>query len=188
MSTTPAGLPIWTRTAAIEQYGGDLNKRDWGDLGAVDALTDVTAAQLCRLTADLAGVARVAKLGRIVIGDTNARSKTVSSPADIQVISAECLWGIAPGAYQGNTPSTGFPSVVVTTTIYGWGYEVDFGASQTDDYGASAAIAIKGARVECNGGFLEAVNVTWSGSKVSFCRTDGTDKWTGAATITVTAW
>lgn len=188
--TVPVGYPSWTRTASIEQYGGDLAKRNWGGTGAIDALTDVTAEQLTRLTADLAAVVRPAPMATIRIFDSNARSKTTSaSLADIQVLSAACQWGIATGAYQGDTPPAGFPSVTIASTIYGRGYVLDFGASQNDDYGVAGAIDIKCARVQSTcSGFLEVPEVTWSGSTVSFVRFDGTDVWTGAADMIVTVW
>lgn len=188
----PVGYPAWTRTAAIEQYGGHLSKRNWGDTGAIDALTDVTAEQLTRLTADLAAVVRTAPICVLRIVDTNARSQTTTaSLADIQVVSCVCQWGVAPAAYQADTPPTGFPSVAINpATAYGRGYTIDLGTSQDDDYGVAGTVSIRCARVESTcAGFIEVPQVLCSGATVSFVRQDASlDEWTGAADMTVTIW
>lgn len=51
---TPTGAPAWVKANDHATYGGDVNKTNYQSQGAINALTDVTAAQFCRLAADVA--------------------------------------------------------------------------------------------------------------------------------------
>jgi hypothetical protein len=62
---TPAGAPAWVKTNDHTTYGGDVNKQNYQSRGAVNPLTDVTAAQFCRLAADIAALQLVAEFATI---------------------------------------------------------------------------------------------------------------------------
>lgn len=62
MTITPAGNPAWARTAEIGDFGGSNEKRNYLDRGPIDVLTDISAEQFARLTADLEAAARTVPL------------------------------------------------------------------------------------------------------------------------------
>lgn len=191
MAVIPAGSPLWLRTADISQYGGDLNKRNWGGLGAVDPLTDITAAQMSRLATDVAGLARVAPLATITVVDSNTLAHAVAQTGGLTVVSARCAWGVAGASYSGDSPPTGMPSVTLGATTYGWGYIVDIGATRSDDYGVSGAVTPKMFIVTLNDsswtGAWTQQSIT--GASLTFTRYDGSYNWIGGGTVmTIVVW
>lgn len=129
MTIVPSGNPLWLRNSGITQYGGDINKKDFGGIGVINARTDLSAAQYSRLAADQAAVARVASLMRLVfVTGTGTAAVSLCSPA----------WG-APATYaDGSTPpSANYPTVTGTGTSR----TVTLPASVADDYGVVADLA-----------------------------------------------
>ncbi len=133
MAIVPSGYPAWTRLADHTQYGGNVNKRNYMLIGAVNAQTDVTAEEWCRAASDLAAVVRTAPMW--VIDFTN--NDTAGDPPTINRIYG--MTGVRLTSYEGDNAPTGFPSAVsngdgdVTFT---------FESSYSDDYGVAGDFAI----------------------------------------------
>lgn len=135
MSSTPAGLPAWTRTAGIEYYGGHVNKANYLGQGSVDPRTDVTAEQIQRLSADLAALVRVAPacVALITCNDT--------SPAAPTVHFMSLMSNVDTDGYAGDSPASGFPAL--TRTGDG-AFTMTFDANLEDDYSVSSEIHLIG--------------------------------------------
>ena len=100
---TPSGSPSWVRTNNINHYGGNVDKENYLSRGAIDALTDVDAAQFCRLTADVSALQRVAPFCSfsLTCNDSLATAPTIDN-----IIMQT---GIASN-YLGSSPPSGFPA------------------------------------------------------------------------------
>jgi hypothetical protein len=129
-------LPFFTRTASAESYGGGTNKRDYGVPGPVNPLTDVTAEQLRRLAADLAGVARMVPFARLRV---LTREYGTDNPRDPIVLDCLMPFG-ASGEYEGDDPPIGFPTVERTDVNE---FRITIPASVTDAAGNDAAAVIR---------------------------------------------
>ena len=105
---TPAGLPAWTRTATPDIYGAVPGLHDLGGVGAVNARTDITAAEYARMAADAASAVRVAPLVWIAI-------QSFAPPvgdAYANVIQCAPQWDVPSGAYVGTAPpNASYPTV-----------------------------------------------------------------------------
>lgn len=132
--TTPAGLPAWTRTASIEAYGGHAEKQNFLSQGAVDPRTDVTAEQINRLAADLVACARVAPVCviRYLNRDTSELAPSVTY--------CRLASGVT-GAYAGDTPPTGFPTLA---RVSDGNVTITFPADLSDDFGVAAKVNLIG--------------------------------------------
>jgi hypothetical protein len=132
MAITPTGSPPWTRTSDHTQYGGNVNKRNYGNVGVVDAQTDVGAEDFCRLASDVAALARTADFAVI----TYLCNDSVPAAPTIEVV--YMMTGTRVTSYAGDNPPSGFPSAArngngdVTFT---------FASSYADDYGVSGSFA-----------------------------------------------
>lgn len=136
---TPSGRPIWSRTASTLTYGGHPNKRDYGGIGAVNALTDVTAAQLCRLAEDVASLAMVAPLFRLTTHYDYDSGVFV-------VTEFHSLWGAHTStAYNGNGPASGFARVQTTGSTGNHGITVTLPSSPPDSFGVTEPVVIRAA-------------------------------------------
>jgi hypothetical protein len=145
MTIQPAGNPLWYRNAGITQYGGDLNKKDYGGIGSINAMTDLSAAQFCRLTADMAAVARLCPLMRLVF------TTSAGSPATAVNWCAPA-WAIALAYADGSAPpSASYPTITGSSTSR----TVTLSATATDDYGVTVAIYPK--IVRATGGVWDGV-------------------------------
>jgi hypothetical protein len=122
--------PLWARTSSATDYGGHPNKRDYGETGCVNALTDVSAEQIKRMAADLAAVARTIASWRGVL----SRSGTT-----ITVSGSRPLWADTVVPYDGSAAPTGHPSAALTDTDE---VTLTFPATATDEYGNEAAISV----------------------------------------------
>jgi hypothetical protein len=133
----PAGLPIWSRTATTLDYGGHPNKKDYLGIGAVNAQTDVTAAQLCRLTEDAAAIAMMSPLFMMYI------TAVAGSPITFTVQRVRSLWGANTDTpYAGAAPPTGFPQATNVPTT-GDRLHVIPPVSASDAFGVTGAIIIR---------------------------------------------
>jgi len=134
MTTTPSGSPAWTRTNSHTDYGGDTEKQNYLSQGAVDAQTDVTAEQICRIAADLEALHRTVPFCQLVY--TNNDGAT-AAPTITRI---RMMTGTRLISYEGDAAPSGFPSAArngdgdVTFT---------FSASYLDAYGVSGAFAIR---------------------------------------------
>lgn len=131
MTILPAGNPLWLRSPGITQYGGDVNKKDYGGIGSVNSQTDINAAQFSRLTADLAAVARVAPLVRLLI--------IPSSSAPYAAVQYCAPAWAPPTAYTDGSvpPSSVYPTVTASAAT---SCVVTIPSAIMDDYGVSAAV------------------------------------------------
>lgn len=139
MTVTPNGSPAWVRTAAIEDFGGSVDKTNWHGVGVTNPRTDVGAEAIMRLAADLAAAVRTAPFAviRLLCND--------GSPAAPTIEYVQMMTGIRLVSYAGDAAPAGFPSAVrngngdVTLT---------FEATPTDDYGVEGTVEILSALPE----------------------------------------
>lgn len=100
---TPAGAPAWTRTAAPDTYGAVPGLHDLGGVGAVNAKTDIAAAEYTRMAADVASAVRAAPLFWLAF---QAVVPGMGSPS-INVLQCSPMWDLPSGAYEGASPPLG---------------------------------------------------------------------------------
>lgn len=136
MTVTPSGLPPWSYTAAIEYYGGHLDKRDYMGQGAVNARTDVSARQIARLSADLSAVVRVAPLCVMSFTCND------SSPAAPTVNWIRMMSGVLLDGYEGDAAPGGYPS---GERIGNGSVRFTFPTNLSDDFGVQQVVDIQGA-------------------------------------------
>lgn len=152
----PAGSPAWTRTATPDIYGAVPGLHDLGGVGAVNAKTDITAAEYVRMAADVASAVRAAPLFwmamRAVLPGVGV--------ASVQVQQCSVMWDSPSGAYEdGESPPTGSyptvrwsgPSIEITfpdllTTIGGVKY-----LRAPDDFGVYGNCRIESVDVSVGG-------------------------------------
>lgn len=166
-SVLPSGNPLWLRNPGITQYGGDVNKKDYGGIGVVNAQTDIGAAQFSRLTADLAAVARVVPLMRL---EFTPNSGTIKSTVN---------WCAPAWATPRSYPIGDSPPTAAYPTITGTGTSrtITVPSNAADDYGVSAVIVPR---------IVLAVGGVWDGtiSANAFTLTGLTD----GTRVCVTVW
>jgi hypothetical protein len=130
MSVTPTGAPAWVRTTSFEDYGGHEDKRDYMNVGAVNARTDVSAAEFSRMVSDVAAVAHTAPMWVLTVLCNDG------SPAAPTVEVALGMTGVRMTSYAGASPPSGFP----TLARNGDGdFTITFDATYSDDYGVAGA-------------------------------------------------
>jgi len=149
MTTLPAGLPAWSRTASIESYGGHADKINFMGQGAIDARTDVTAAQINRLAADMSAIVRVLPLAVIIVqnDDTGVNDPTV--------LGAWLQSGVSAAGYAGASPPSGFPTA---TRISDGSVAIQFPVPLTDDFGVEQKVHIRAAEASVSG---DVADVSW---------------------------
>lgn len=130
----PTGLPIWTRAAGFSYYGGHVNKQNHLSQGAIDPETDVTAAELQRLSADLAAVARTVPFGYFVVQCND------TSPAAPTVVLASMATGVRTTSYEGASPPSGFPSLARTANGR---FTITFASSYADEFNVAASFVVQ---------------------------------------------
>jgi hypothetical protein len=158
MSVTPSGLPAWTRTADHSQYGGHVDKRDYGGVGAINAMTDVSAAQFVRMCSDVAAVARTAPMWVITYECNDAGA----APPTIEI--ALGMTGTRLTSYEGDDPPTGFPSA---SRVTDGAVTFTFAASYDDEYGVEGEYAPMAAFGSAEGTSHRDVATTIAGSTVT---------------------
>jgi len=179
MTTTPAGLPAWARSNAHTTYGGDLEKTNYMGQDIVDAQTDVSAAQLCRMAADLEAVQRTAPFAVITYTCED------TAPAAPTVHSVYMMTGVSTVDYDAAAPPVGFPGAArngdgdVTFT---------FAASYLDDYGVSSAFVPRSALATLHGATAGSVPCVIFGNDVTVRALDTTPAAIADAKVTLTVW
>ena len=120
MTITPTGLPAWYRTANHQVYGGHTDKRNYQGQDAVNPLTDVTAANWCRMATDLAAVVQTAPFAIITmtLNDSGTTDPTVNSYT----------------AMSGATPTVARVSDGVATITWSDSYSDEYGVSHDIDF------------------------------------------------------
>lgn len=136
MTITPSGSPPWMRVNSLVHYGGDINKENYLSRGAIDALTDVDAAQFSRLAADVAALQRVMPFCTMTFLCSD------SSPAAPTVEYVHMQTGNTSIAYLGSAPTTGFPSLARNDN---GDVSITFASTYSDPYGVSGTFAITSA-------------------------------------------
>lgn len=134
MTVTPSGLPPWSRTASHEQYGGNVNKRNYGGVGVVDAQTDVGAEDFCRMASDVAAIARTLPIlvATIQCNDT--------SPAAPTFEHINMMTGVRESSYEGDAAPSGYPTASRTSAGR---FTITLPATMTDEYGVSEAPLVR---------------------------------------------
>lgn len=132
MAITPAGVPLWVRTVALADYGGNVDKINYLSRGAIDPLTDVDASEYSRLVGDLAALGRTAPfcILHFTCSDT--------SPAAPTVHWCSMMTGVRTTSYVASSPPSGFPSA---TRLSDGQVRFTFASSYLDEYGVSGAFA-----------------------------------------------
>lgn len=140
--TTPAGNPSWTRSAASSTYGGHQNKQNYQQQGVTNPLTDIGADEFIRTTLDLSAAVSTAAFAIISL---TCNDGTPAAPT-INWVRAQNATALSP--YAGDSAATGLPSGSRNSA---GNVTLQWEASLTDEYGASAAPAIIGAEARVNG-------------------------------------
>ncbi len=128
--------PAWVRSSDFTSYGGDVNKKNYQSVGAIDPLTDVTANDLNRLAEDLSASVNTAPFCVITFtqDDTGTNDPTVNF--------CYLMTGLSTSNYDGGSPPTGFPSVVRSADA---DVLVTFLSSYNDAFGTSGDFIATGA-------------------------------------------
>jgi hypothetical protein len=143
----PSGSPPWARVAAMQDYGGHVDKIDYGNIGAVNSRTDVTAAQICRLAADAAAVSTMIPLFILDL------LTVAGSPGTFTVERIRSQWGgVRDTPYAGAAPPSGCIGVTNVSGVGSYptgpgGYVALLAvpSSATELFGVTAAIVVRSA-------------------------------------------
>jgi hypothetical protein len=145
MTIVPSGNPLWLRNPGVSQYGGDINKKDYGGIGVINALTDISAAQHARLASDAAAVSRTSTLMRLTFVCS-------ATPPVTLVIWCVPAWAIPTYYADGSIPpSASYPTI----TGSGTSRTITMPTSAADEYGVVAAISPI---------IVRATNASWDGT------------------------
>lgn len=136
MTITPSGSAPWLRTNDLSHYGGDLNKENYLSRGAIDALTDVDAAQFSRLASDVAALQRVMPFCTL----TFLCSDTAPAAPTVEYVHMQT--GVTTIPYLGSSPTTGFPSLARNGN---GDASITFASSYLDPYGVPGAFSMTSA-------------------------------------------
>ena len=131
---------MWGRGASAGSYGASSTLRDYGNIGAINANTDITSAQYKRLASDAAASARTAPIATLLVR-YSAGSTFVTN----------CVSAWAPPLfleYIGYSPPS---SLYPTTSVAGNYLHVTFPSSAVDEYGVSENILVRIAISTLNG-------------------------------------
>ncbi len=136
MTITPSGSPPWMRVNSLVHYGGDINKENYLSRDSIDALTDVSASQFSRLAADVAALQRVMPFCTMTFICHD------SAPAAPTVEYVHMQTGNTSVSYEGNAPTTGFPSLARNGN---GDVSITFASTYSDPYSVSGSFAITSA-------------------------------------------
>lgn len=102
--TVPSGAPAWSRIAVAEHYGAVSGLHDLGNCGAVNAKTDITAAEYLRMATDCVSAVRSSPIFWASI--------TVNADHSTVVHQCQPMWAPASGPYSGTAPPNGsYPTI-----------------------------------------------------------------------------
>lgn len=178
MSTVPAGLPAWSRTADHTVYGGNLNKINYQSRGVINARTDVGADQFVRMVEDLAAVTRVAPFCRLTYTADD------STPAAPTVSTCALMTGVATSSYLGSAPPTGFPALARSSTGV---TTITFASSYTDAYGIAQSFTPTQIEASLASSTLGAATWAISGNVVTIYANNASGAVSNAK-VTVSVW
>ena len=150
MTTTPTGLPVWTRTADHTFYGGDVDKQNYQSQGVVNPKTDISAEEWCRVTADVAAMARTVPFCVITFTCDDA------TPGAPTVHSVNMMTGINTAGYAGDSPPTGFPTLA---RVSDGRVTITFASSYSDDYSVSGDLVVYHGVGTAHGTTSKTVNI-----------------------------
>lgn len=131
MAITPTGSPVWLRQNDHTKYGGDTNKKNYQSRGAINAQTDLTAENVCRIAADMAAIGKTAPFCSFiaVFDDSNPGNPSIAASSYLTM--------------AGSIP---------TAVRVGDGHAYfDWDASYTDDYSQAGDFNIVGVQVSLEG-------------------------------------
>ena len=169
MTVTPTGLPIWSRTASFETYGGHTGKKNYNDVGLIDPTTDVSAEQFSREVADIAAMARTSPFAVMTYtqDDTGTNDPTVN------------YYDAHHGSGAAKAP---------TLTRNGDGdVTITWDASYSDPYGVSQSVALRHVKATAHGsGNVNAVCDWTPGDRVVRVRCFTADTGAAATDLVVT--
>ena len=137
MAITPTGAPVWVRTNDHTTYGGNINKRNYQSQGAVNALTDISAEEYVRVTADLEAIGRTSPFA-IMAYDNNDSPRAPPTIRDYSAMS-----GSAPTAVSNANGDVTF----------------SWNGSYLDSYSVSGDIHITAATANVNSSAAEFATV-----------------------------
>lgn len=163
MTVTPTGLPTHSRASDITTFGGDVNKKNYLDIGKTDPLTDVAAEEFSRMV-------------EVV--------QCVEKTAPFAVLTYRQLDGYSPTLTYFN----GFYAEPPLLTRISDGYvNVVFGPSYSDTYGVAASFAISNFDVTVQGIYVTApvVQADISSGTQLLIKVTGA---TGGPTVMVRIW
>lgn len=131
-AVVPSGAPAWARSAGHADYGGHVNKADFQGVSVVNPKTDVSAAQIARMAADMTAVVRTTAFCVL----TGTMATDTGTPTFNAV---RLMTGVYNGsAYSADSAPTGYPSGSCASLGV---VDVTFASSYSDDYSVSAAFA-----------------------------------------------
>lgn len=140
MTIVPTGAPLWAYTTTLEDYGGNLEKRNYMDRGAIDAISDIDARQFARLTADVYGIGATSPLCTLSF---ECRDTPASVP---RVTRCQFVTGVELLPYDGDRPPDlfGAGKLPKMTRLGDGAVEVTFAESYRDDYAIEAPYIVRG--------------------------------------------
>lgn len=153
---TTYGSPPWNRTMVLGDYGGDLNKRNYGGRGVVDPRTDIDAGQVNRMAADLCAVARTAAFSVVTVDGAATPNVTHAVVGAVETVSS---------GYVGSSPPDGMPTVTHVATGH---FKLVWETTYADASGDSANFVPIAAAVTIAGGGTDIATASAivSGSEV----------------------
>lgn len=182
MPVTPTGSPVWERSADHTSYGGHVDKVNYQGQPAVNPRTDLDAAALVRIAADLAAIGRTAPFCEL----TYTCDDGTPGPPTIHA-AHHMASGVRVTDYVGDAPPSGFPSAArngdgdVTFT---------FDATYDDPYGVAGACSIAHATADGHylGGAVVANPDIVTATTVRVRAVDLSDVAVADAKVTLTVW
>lgn len=176
----PTGSPAWTRAVSFEDFGGHAEKANYLSRGSIDALTDVSAAQFARLTADAAALTRVAPFAVLTVLCQD------SVPDFPTFETVHLMIGVQLASYEGDDAPVGYPTAVRNGT---GDITITFASSYTDSYGVLGAFSIQHAKAGViHTAVARAVVEALTTTTIRIRAFDATDAALSNARITLTVW
>ncbi len=181
MAIIPTGSPLWLRTVDFGHYGGHASKANYLSRGAIDALTDVSAEQFSRLTADAAALARVVPFCTLTVECNDS-----GTPAVPTFLYVHMATGARLVSYEGNAAPTGFPSGSRNGT---GDITITFASSYNDPYSVAGAFSISHAKAGMiHTAVARAVAQVATSTTVRLRAFDAADAALADAKITLQVW